>query len=96
MIKNEFELTSGDLRQIKEAIVLELLKLRKKSKMTQTMISESTGLPQTTISRVESFGSEPNLSTIIKYAEALGLEVSIILKPKSNESEESNQKVMKK
>ena len=54
-------------------IILQLIKERKKKKLTQTQLSEKTGIPQTTISRLESFNSIPTLQILIKISNALGL-----------------------
>lgn len=59
-------------------IILELIKERKKNKITQVQLSKSTGIPQATISRLESFNSIPTLQILIKISNALGL--SLFLK----------------
>lgn len=59
-------------------IILELIKKRKQNKLTQTSLSRLTGIPQATISRIESFNSIPTLQILIKIANALGL--TLILK----------------
>lgn len=56
-------------------LVLELIRARKKRKVTQIQLSHSTGIPQATISRVESFRSSPTLQSLVKLANALGLTV---------------------
>ena len=58
-------------------IVLELIKVRKKNKMTQTELSRSTGIPQATISRIESLYSVPTLKILLKISNALGLSLSL-------------------
>ena len=78
----EFVLNCNNIKEIKEQLVLELFKSRKKKKVTQTEISKLTDLPQTTISRVESLNYEATLSTLVKYAEAVDMELSITLKQK--------------
>lgn len=54
-------------------IILELIKERKKHKITQVQLSKATGIPQATISRLESFNSIPTLQILIKLSNALGL-----------------------
>lgn len=58
-------------------IILELIKERKKNKITQIQLSKSTGIPQATISRLESFNSIPTLQILIKLANALGLSLQL-------------------
>lgn len=87
MTKNkEFVLKSDNISETKEQLILELLKLRKKAKVTQIQLSKLTNLPQATISRVESLNSDVTLNTLTKYAEAFGVELSIVLKPKSKDT----------
>lgn len=54
-------------------IILELIKERKKKKITQMELSKATGIPQATISRLESFNSIPTLQVLIKLSNALNL-----------------------
>lgn len=91
----EFVLNCNNIKEIKEQLVLELFKSRKKKKVTQTEISKLTDLPQTTISRVESLNYEATLSTLVKYAEAVDMELSITLKQKELD-ESGHQKVKRK
>ena len=55
----------------------ELIKARKKNKLTQKQIHESTGLTQQVISRIESNTSvSPSLKNLMIYADALGYEIT--------------------
>lgn len=58
-------------------LIFGLIKARKKSNLTQIKLSQITGIPQTTISRIESFSTTPTLPILMKMANALNL--SIIL-----------------
>lgn len=58
-------------------IILELIKERKKKRITQVQLSKITGIPQTTISRLESFNSIPTLQILLKISNALGLSLSL-------------------
>lgn len=60
-------------------IILELIKTRKKKKITQTQLSKSTGVPQATISRLESFSTVPTLNLLLKLCSALNLK--LVLNP---------------
>lgn len=59
-------------------IILELIKERKKNRITQVELSKITGIPQTTISRLESFNCIPTLQVLLRISNALGL--SLFLK----------------
>ena len=52
-------------------IIAELIKERKKKRITQVDLSKMSGIPQTTISRLESFSSVPTLQVLIKLSIAL-------------------------
>lgn len=54
-------------------IVLELIKARKRSMITQTELSVRANVPQTTISRIESLRTIPTLQMVLKLSNALGL-----------------------
>lgn len=58
-------------------IILELIKKRKQNKITQINLSKLTGIPQATISRIESFNSIPTLQILIKIANALGYTITL-------------------
>lgn len=56
-------------------LILELIKQRKKIGITQTQLSTRTGIPQATISRIESFSSIPTLQVILKISNALNMKL---------------------
>ena len=58
-------------------IILELIKERKKQNLSQTKLSQMTGIPQATISRLESFATVPTLYIVIKLSNALNLTLSL-------------------
>ena len=66
-------------------LIFELMRERKKNKISQVKLSKMTGVPQTTISRVESFRTTPTLQILIKLANALNysLDFKKILKEHS-------------
>ena len=53
----------------------ELLKARKDRNITQKELSELSGIPQKTISRIESGKDLPNVNTIIKLVTSLRKEI---------------------
>lgn len=87
----QFELKKDNTSEAIKALVFELYKMRKLSRLTQIDLSKKTGLPQATISRVESFNGEPTLDTLVKIADALGMNLSIALSPKLDYSENLGQ-----
>lgn len=62
-------------------LIVDLIKARKKNKITQVKLSQMTGIPQTTISRLESFNTIPTLQILIRIANAL--DFSLILSRKA-------------
>jgi HTH-type transcriptional regulator / antitoxin HipB len=64
----------------KEQLIKALVRLRKQAGKTQLELSELTGLPQSSISKLESESREPSLSIIFRVLSALGLE--IVIRPK--------------
>lgn len=52
-------------------LIFELIKARKKNKITQIKLSQMTGIPQTTISRIESLNTIPTLPILMKIINAL-------------------------
>ncbi len=63
--------------KIKE-IIFKIIKTRKSKKITQQKLAEVTGLPQTTISRMECFKVVPTLNLLIKICDALDLKILVI------------------
>lgn len=58
-------------------LIFELIRERKRRRITQIDLSNRTGIPQATISRLESFKSTPTLQVIIRLANALGLSLTL-------------------
>jgi len=59
-------------------IISELIKERKKKKITQIDLSKISGIPQTTISRLESFSSVPTLQILIRLSTSLDRKLVLI------------------
>ena len=74
----EFTITDSDSiqKEISNLIMI-LFATRKKKKISQKQLAEMTGLPQSTISRMESFQSTPTLPVLIKIATALELSLKL-------------------
>lgn len=58
---------------LKEAII----EMRKKEKLTQKQLSERTGLSQQAISRLENGVGNANISTLMRYLNGLGYQLTI-------------------
>ncbi|MEE9906060.1 MAG: helix-turn-helix domain-containing protein [Chlorobium sp.] len=67
----------------KYALIRELLSARKQSGMTQEAVANKIGTTKSAISRLEA-GSKhaPSITTLRKYAEAVGCDLIIRLEPK--------------
>jgi DNA-binding XRE family transcriptional regulator len=65
-------------------LVRELLAARAKAGLTQEQVAESMGTTKSAVSRLEAVGKHsPSVSTLEKYAKAVGCEVAIRLVPAS-------------
>lgn len=59
----------------------ELIRARMRAKMTQQAVAEKMGTTKSAISRLEGGRRSPTISTLEKYAAAIGYKVEIKLKP---------------
>ena len=72
-----------DALEPKYALIRQLLLARQQSGMTQEAVAEKIGTTKSAISRLESAGKHaPSITTLRKYAEAVGCELEIKLTPK--------------
>lgn len=68
--------------EAKHLLVRELLGARVRAGLTQEEVAESMGTTKSAVSRLEAAGKHsPSVSTIKKYAQAVGCEVEIRLVP---------------
>lgn len=58
-------------------IIFKITSERKKQKISQSELSAMTGIPQTTISRIETFISTPTLPVLLKIINALNMNFSL-------------------
>lgn len=70
-------------------IVGKIMAARDRQRISQRKLSELSGVPQKTISRIENGIDIPKLSTLIKLTTALGLEFSVIEKKMGGEESTS-------
>ena len=75
-VENSLKINDEIQNQIDD-IILELIRERKKQKLSQTKLSQMTGIPQATISRLESFATVPTLHIVIKLSNALNMKLSL-------------------
>jgi len=67
------------------ALVREMLAARSKSGLTQEAVAELMGTTKSAVSRLEAAGKHsPSLTTLKKYAQAVGCHLEIKLVPKSS------------
>ena len=59
-----------------------LVQMRQQSKLTQTQIAEKMKTQKSNISRLENGKTDPKLSTLFAYADALGVEIALTVKPR--------------
>lgn len=68
-------------------LVREMLSARSKSGLTQEAVAELMGTTKSAVSRLESAGKHaPSLTTLRKYAQAVGCNLEIRLVPRSHHS----------
>lgn len=65
-----------------QEFISKLRKIRETRGITVAILSDTTGIAQPNITRMEQFASTPNLKTLFKLTEALG--VDVILKERPN------------
>ena len=56
--------------------------------LTQTALGKTLGIPQSQIARIEDGEHTPSLPTMVKVCEALGLELTLTIHPKSEQRRE--------
>ena len=73
------------------ALVRELLAARSRAGLTQEEVAESMGTTKSAVSRLEAIGKHsPSVTTLKKYAQAVGCEVVIRLVPASRQTRAAN------
>ena len=78
-----FRKAYGDLKE-EYSLIREMLAARSKSGLTQEAVAELMGTTKSAVSRLESTGKQaPSLTTLKKYAQAVGCHLEIKLVPKS-------------
>lgn len=62
-------------------IVAELTRLREERGLSRRQVATSMGIQAVQLRVTEHGGAEPKLSTLVRYAEAIGVELSILTPP---------------
>lgn len=71
-----------DALELEYSVVDQLLKARTRAGLTQDVVAERMGTTKSAISRLESAGKHtPSLSTLRRYAQAVGCELQVKLVP---------------
>lgn len=63
-----------------EKIAMRIKALRERKGWTQEMLAEKAGMSRSHLARLETAKQDPNLSTLEKIAEALGVKAASLLK----------------
>ncbi|EQF22277.1 helix-turn-helix family protein [Clostridioides difficile CD160] len=69
-----------DAIRIERKFIINLVNYRKGKGITQKELSKLTGLTQQSISRIETLVEKPTLTTLIKYLNALDIDINSLLK----------------
>jgi DNA-binding XRE family transcriptional regulator len=65
---------------MKTHLITELIERRRKLKISQQTLAEKCAIPQSTIGRIEAGIVTPNLQTVQKMADVLGMDLKVVLK----------------
>ena len=71
---------SRNLTEIEEQakIISAVIEQRNALGLSQRDLAEVCGIPQSSVARIESFQTTPNLSTLLKILRALGLKLTVV------------------
>lgn len=73
-------ITSSELRHLAEELIEDLVEYRLNSGLTQQQVAHRIGINHTAISAFEHHRRNPGLEAVIRYADALGLELTFVAK----------------
>lgn len=78
-IKNTSLTSKRDIEDIEEQarIISTLIEQRNALGLSQRDLAELCGIPQSSVARIESFQTTPNLATLLKLLRPLGLKLTI-------------------
>ena len=75
MFENK-ELYSLEILNIQYKLIENLHRVRLEKNMSQSDVAKITGLSQQAVSRIETFQYSPSLPTLIKYMNALNIDIN--------------------
>ena len=80
--KNTNAETNKDICEMEQqaAIVSAIIKQRKDLGISQRELAALCNIPQSSVARIESFQTTPNLSTLLKLLRPLGLELTVTVR----------------
>lgn len=86
LLLEEVFLAGGTLLKSQRGLAIgELITLvRNQLKMSQRALAKRAGIPQSTISRIESCSLQPNMSTLQKIADAISCDLIITIVPRDD------------
>ena len=69
-----------DLTEIEEQakIISAVIEQRNALGLSQRDLADMCGIPQSSVARIESFQTTPNLATLLKICRALGLKLAVV------------------
>ncbi|XCP84394.1 helix-turn-helix domain-containing protein [Roseburia hominis] len=78
-VKHLDSASGRDLADIEEqaSIISEMIKQRNSLGLSQRDLAALCGIPQSSIARIESFQTTPNLATLLKLLRPLGLKLTL-------------------
>lgn len=79
-VKNVEPASGRDLAEIEEQakIISAVIEQRNALGLSQRDLAEICGIPQSSVARIESFQTTPNLATLLKICRALGLKLAVV------------------
>jgi ribosome-binding protein aMBF1 (putative translation factor) len=77
--KSVDEQAKSDIEQMEElaSIVGAIIEKRNESGLSQRQLAEICGIPQSSVARIETLKTTPNLDTLLKIMQPLGLKLTI-------------------
>lgn len=65
---------------LREAVIEDLIRARKAGRLNQTVVAKRMGVGQPTVSEFENEATDPRLSTLQRYARAVGATLSVTVR----------------
>lgn len=79
-VKEVDPIANEDIKEAENiaAIVGAMIDKRNELGITQRQLAELCGIPQSSVARIESYKTTPNLDTLLKIMQPLGLTLSVV------------------